>query len=131
MQNQPEVVAGVQVRFAPNVHPFPGKRKYRWIIATHCHGVIYEGKPSGQAMCHAIAMSQAGFFVHLIEFDRKNPYCSISFVTYEGSTFTNEVNVPIWQQYHKMDVSTYYSAWRRKSRGMGGRKKSTLSVAGE
>lgn len=98
-------------------HPFPGKRRYRWAIMTTRHGFVYEGKPSSQAINHAINLARAGYQVHLLEGDKVNPYSNITFLRYGGDMQSVSVNATLWAKYHKLDVIAFYFAWRKKSRG--------------
>jgi hypothetical protein len=94
--------------------PFPGKRKTRWVLVDTRRGVVYEGKPSKQAIYHAQERARDGEKIILIEFDKANPYCLLSFAPYNGE-FSPFVNIALWQAYHKISAAIYFSAIRRKS----------------
>jgi hypothetical protein len=99
-------------------NPFPGKRKCRWAITSDRHGALYEGKPSKQAIRHAIWMARVGRRMYLVEFDKKTPFSVVTFDIYDGALTRVSFNEFLWKKYHKMDMVSYYQAWRRKSRGM-------------
>ena len=94
------------------IAPFPGKREYRWLIATR-RGVLYEGKPSRQAMFHVLALANIGEYVTLLEFDKKRSYSHVMIGSH--STDVQYLNTSLWNAYHKMSPRDYYASWKRKA----------------